>query len=211
MTQDEDPTNKIVRLIKASAPAVKRARRPKPQLAGTAIAVTGNGNLVAGGDVHHTTNVHHHVPARPLVVVKTGDGTVDAAQKAELQRLLALWMAAHNAVKTEKLTFAAAWGSFNKAMKINKYDELRPESFPRARAWLQRQAAIKTSMKSAPRKMPKWRTARYGAIKAKSINQLGDEHAYVAYTQKKFGKSSLTELSDVELEATYRYVMTKVA
>lgn len=212
MTSEDSPTPKdrIVDLMRASTPAEKRARPRKLKPAPGVIYVAGDGNVVAnGGNVQHVTNVHHHQPARPKVVVKTGDGTIDAQQKAVLQRLLRVWVDAYNAVKVRKLSWAAAWGGFNKAMRVNGYAELRPEQFGAACAWLQRQAAIVTSARSAPRKLRSWRTARYAAIKARCGNQLGDEFAYVEYTLEHFAKSSLTELSDAELERTYRYVMGK--
>jgi hypothetical protein len=209
--QDREQTAKIVELMKSAAPAAKKPRpRRKPLVKEPGVIyVKGNGNVVAGGAVSQVTNVHHHQPARPKVVVKTGDGTVDARQKAELQRLLRAWVDAYNAVKVRKLTWAAAWGGFNKAMRVSGYGELRPEQFDAACAWLQRQAAIVTGANSAPKKLPSWRTKRYAAIKARCVNQLGDEFAYVAYTIKHFAKTSLTELTDAELEQTYRYVMGK--
>jgi len=214
------PQAKIAQIIQKAAPATKKPRKTtkKQELTPPTnnITFTGNGNVVAGGDVtqHITNTVHNHAPAapaRPKVVVKTGDGVIDAEQRAALQALVREWMDTHKALKRQELTWPAAWGSFNKAMKVSGYAELKPEQFVKAKAWLRRRVAILNSMASAPKKVPDLRVKRYASIKAKCKNQLGDEFAYAPYIQKNFGKTSLTDLTDQELERTYRYVMGKKA
>ena len=207
------PQSKISQIIQKSAPAAPKPRKTtvKQALAPTpgVIYVAGSGNVVAGGDVTNHVH-HHHAPLRPKVVVKTGDGTINTEQKAELLRLKNEWLLAHNAVKAKPLSHAAASSRLNAAMKVSGYAELKPEQFEKARAWLLRQAAIVRAMPSAPRKEgDRWRIARYKAIKARCKNQLGDEYAYVSHIQENFGKTSLTELDAKELERTYRYVMDK--
>jgi hypothetical protein len=208
------PQSKIAQIIQKAAPAAKKPRKTTTKQALTpqpgVIYVAGSGNVVAGGDVTH--HVHHHAPApRPKVVIKTADGTIDATQRADLQALVREWMDTHKALKRRELTWGAAWGSFNKAMKVSGYAEIKPEQFDKAKAWLRRQIAILNSMASAPKKLPDLRVKRYAAIKTKCKNQLRDEFAYVPYIQKTFGKTSLTDLADQELERTYRYVMGKRA
>lgn len=188
----EDPKSRIVGLIKKSSDPAHSHGKP-------AISVQGDANITAGGDINLNPLV------RPRVTVKTGDGVVDASQKAELQRLISEWVDARIAVRRTKFSFPAAWGAFNQHFGINKYAELPMESFGDARAWLQRQVAIISSMPSA-RKMPSWRGRTIGAIKARSKNQLGDPHAYSAYIQRNFGKDSLAHLTDNELQATRLYV-----
>jgi hypothetical protein len=215
-THDGDtPQEKIAKIISKAAPAAKTPRKPPAKQPLTpkpgVIYVAGNGNVVAGGNV--TNHVHHHAPApRPKVVVKTGDGTINAQQKAELLRLKNEWMAAHNAVKLKPLSHAAAFARLSATMKVNGYAELKPEQFEAAKAWLMRQTAMVRAMPSAPRKQgERWRLARYRAIKARCRNQLGDDGAYKPYIKANFKAESLTELGDAELERTYRYVMGKKA
>ena len=214
-TSDGDtPRAKIAKIIEKAAPAAKKPRKTKEKQALTpkpgVIYVAGNGNVVAGGDV--TNHVYHHPPGRPKVVVKTGDGTITAEQKAELLRLKREWIQANDAVKAKSLSYPAASARLNAAMKVSGYAELKPEQFEKARAWLRRQIAMVRAMPSAPRKEgDKWRTARYAAIKAHCKNQLGDEQAYRPYIKRHFQADSLTELGDIELERTYRYVMGKKA
>lgn len=172
------------------------------------IYVQGNGNAVAGGNLTQTIT-HHHKPARSKVVVKTADGVIDDKQRAELTRLRDDWMATHNAVKKSELTYQAAWGQFNRAMKVSGYAELKPDQFEDGCKWFRRQIAMLNSMPSAAKKVPGHSNKRIGAIKARCKNQLGDEFAYLPFIIKNFDKSSLAELDVAEMEKTYRYIMSK--
>lgn len=189
----EDPKNRIVRLMKEGAG--ERESRPDGS-----ISVRGEGNITAGRDVNLNPIV------RPRVVVKTGDGAVDASQKAELQRLIREWIEARMAVRRSTFSFQAAWSAFNRHFGLNSYAELPMEDFGAARAWLQQNIATIASMPSAPRKMPGWRGRTIGAIKARCKNQLGDPRAYAPFIERRFGKSSLAQLSDDELQATRLHV-----
>lgn len=198
----------------ASPPAVKRTRKPKQKQIlepkEGAISVVGNSNVVAGGEMtHNVTNIHHHKPVRPKVVVKTADGVIDTIQKAELRRLRKEWMDTHNAVKKSELTYQAAWGRFNAAMKVSGYAELKPAQFEAACKWLRKQISILNSMASAPQKVAGYNNKRIAAIKARCKNQLGDEFAYRPYILKNFSKTSLADLDAPEMEKTYRYIMSK--
>ena len=213
MTTD-DNTNKIIELIQSAA-AKKKARPrkpptppPTPLASPGVIYVAGDGNVVAHGSINTHPHYHQHPPARPRVIVKTGEGVVSASEKATLRDLVEKWMQARAAVKKTPRSLAAAGSSFNGAMKANSYAELRSDQMEAARKWLPRQTATLNAMPSAAKQGgDRWRAARYAGIKARCKNQLADEFAYVAYTQQHFGKTSLTDLADKELERTYRYIM----
>lgn len=53
-----------------------------------------------------------------------------------------------------------------------------------------------------------WRLARCQAISAHGA-KLGDAFAYVAFTLRQYGKTRLADLSDHELERTWRHVMAR--
>lgn len=53
-----------------------------------------------------------------------------------------------------------------------------------------------------------WRPARTAAI-AERCTMLGDTYAYAAFTLRNFGKAELAELSDHELERTWRHVQRR--
>lgn len=161
---------------------------------------------VAGGNIINISPV-----LRPRVIVKTGDGVVDAKQKAELKRLVGEWVDARSRVRKSRSTYGAAWSAFNANFSINSYAELPMERFDEACSWLRRQLAIINGMKSASKVLPDWRPKAISAIKARCKNQLGDPDAYKPYIQTRFGKSSLTELTDDELRKTKVYVMGKKA
>lgn len=207
MTAPEDPRSKIVRLVReASEGPSPKARPPRRRAASDkpAVRIKGDGNIVGHGNV---------VALMPRLVrrtvVKTGDGTVSAQQKAELRRLIDEWMDRRAAIRRTKLSYGAAWSAFNKAMRVNSYHELPARDIDRACAWLRRQIGILGSMPSAPRRIPNLRANRIAAIKARCAKQLGDERAYLPYIAKHFRSTSLTELDDSQIERLYRYVMRK--
>jgi hypothetical protein len=207
MTEPEDPRSKIVRIVReaaespASQPKAPRRRRPPAK---PAVSVQGDGNIVGDGNV---------VALMPRLVkrtvVKTGDGTVTARQKATLRRLIDNWIEQRTAVRRTPMSYAAAWKALNKAMRVNSYHELPAASFDGARAWLRRQLAILARMPSAPKRMPGWRNKQIAAIKARCKNQLGDHRAYLAYITSKFGATSLTQLDDDQLQATYLHIRSR--
>ncbi len=202
MTDQEDPKKKIKRLIRESSTPIRRRGTAKKD---PKIKVRGDGNITAGRDINLNPVI------RPKVVVKTGDGTIDAAQKAELHRLVGEWIESRQAVRRSPFGWPAAWKAFNNAFGINKYDELPMEEFGKARAWLQRQIAIIDSMPSARKKAPNWRARTISAIKARCKNQLRDPDAYRPYIKSRFGKDSLAHLADDELQRTKTYIMGRPA
>lgn len=205
MNRDEPPEDKIVRLMREAAPKPSKTKKPtieKPSVAGNQVSSTGDGNLIVGGDMQYIAG-----PApRPKVTVKTGDGVIDATQKAEIMLKVRQWNAAHNLIRRNKMSMAAAWSAFNAAMKVNSYAELRPEQLPDALAWIKRQRAILSSMKSAPTKIPGFRVDMIKAIKARS-RELGDDGYYRPHITKTYGVSSLTGMSDRQLQELRAWIM----
>lgn len=163
--------------------------------------IVGNGNVQAGGNINFTTEKVVH-----KVVVQTGVGTVTASEKAELKRLKDEWVEVHNAIKKSPLTHGAAWGRFYKHFKVNSYSELHSEQFNEACSWFKRQIAMLRRMPTAKRKDPSWRSSKIRYVKVVCKNDLGHERAYDPYILERFGKTSLADLTDLELEATYAYI-----
>lgn len=171
---------------------------------GLAQNIVGNNNYQAGRDINFKTE---KVVKR--TTVKTGDGVVTAPQKAELTSIKNEWISVHNAVKRSELSHSAAWYSFNRKFKINSYHELPIEKFEEAKKWLKSKIGAIRKMKSAKSKDPGWRNAAIRAIKARCKNQLSDEFAYMQYIKKNFEKSSLSALTDEELERVKAYISGK--
>lgn len=193
--QREKPEARLLRLM-------KEAPRAPNSDAQTTFDVSGNGNFVAGGDL----NVNFGPPPRPRISVRTGEGVIDAEQKAELTARLKQWLMARNVVRRDKMSMAAAWSALNAAMKVNSYSELRPDQLPKALGWIQKQRAILSSMKSAPTKIEGFRADMIAAIKARS-RELGDLNYYRPYIAKTHGISSLTGLSDRQLQELRAWIM----
>jgi hypothetical protein len=210
MTKGSDPKETIIGILKkhdeeqaGKKEKSEKAATGRPRARATQ-SIVGNNNIQAGRDIL--------IKPEKIVnktTVKTGDGTVTATQKAELTRLKDEWREVHNAIKKRELTHGAAWKAFNTHFKINSYAELPQERFEDGKAWFKRQMAILRSMRSAKQKDPTWRNAQIRYIKTVSKNNLGDERAYGAYIAERFGKNSLSQLGDNELEATKGYIAGK--
>jgi len=171
-----------------------------------AMSISGTGNQVAtsGGIIN---NFQLPAPVKPIVVVQTGVGTINAQQKRRLLDLRDDVVAASAAGAKPKTPGGVMLG-LNKYMKVNTYSEILAVDFEKAVKWLMRQRAIKTSLRSAPKKLPDWRNRRIKAIHARCKDRGWDEWR-LGHMKKKFGVESMIELCDADLEALYRTVMSK--
>lgn len=200
MTNEDSPDKRIARLIQETAPKPKPARKRKaPAKAAAPVAsnIVNLSDIRAGRDV--TVNVGSVPTPRPVVEVQTGVGVIDARQKAELTERVEEWLKLRNSIRKVPITIQAARAALNKKMGVNSYHELTPQQLPAAIKWLQKQTAILLKMKSAPVKVENFRTLAISAIKARS-KQLGDQHYYVPHLVKTYGVTSLTHLSDKQLQ-----------
>lgn len=195
-TDDHDPKNKIIRLMRETAERPKTPRRKKAD-----ITVSGNGNVVAGRDV---VQLHQPIIRRETKVIP-GHGVVSAEQKAKIQQLVKDWRLSHNAVKKRPLTYQAAYGSMNATFKVNSYHELPSDRFDAVVKWLQQRRAMVQSMKSAPRKDPSLSASAIRFIKAR-CKQLGDPDLYVPYLERTFGVGSLADLDAAQLQRVRGWV-----
>lgn len=187
-------------LMEGSTPTPKpRRRRSTP-----GHTITGNGNVIGDGN---TVNYYHEPPVvQKKVYVKTGDGVLTATQKAKINDLFKDWMGARDAVRKSTVEIRSLRAAFNKYMSVNSYHEIKQEDFDKAIKWLQRQMGIVNSMPSAASKNPNWRKSRYTSIKAKCNEFDGGIERQKKYITEKYGVKSLTELTDEQLESTYRHV-----
>lgn len=202
----DDLENKVVQLMARTTPKTQQTGESDGSrlLNSVVVSINGNGNAVAGGDI----NLNVGPAPKPKIIVKTGDGVIDASQKAELRRRLDQWLTARNAVRKSRMTHGAGWNAFNKAMDVNSYAELKPEQMPAALAWFGKQMAILRGMKSAPTKIKGFRYETMGAIKARA-KQLGDLHYYTPYIVKTYGLSSLAHLSDRQLQEVRAWIFAQ--
>ncbi|ECH1123025.1 hypothetical protein FPE89_01415 [Salmonella enterica subsp. diarizonae] len=176
---------------------------------GTVIHVDGAGHAIGSGNVvnHGTINIGTKLP-RPKTIVKTGDGVLDAAQKAKLHELIREWSNTHNAIKKSSLSYQEAWARLNAKMKTPSYHEIKKEQFENALKYLRTQIGVLRRMASAPKKVVDWRTKTIAAVQAR-CSERGWQTWRKEFMMKNYGKSSLRQFTDSELEKFYRTVMNK--
>jgi hypothetical protein len=196
-----DKKEEIRAILEDAMPADDGSQRPITIIGGSGDG-TGIGNTINNTTINITPS-----PPKITTVVKTGDGVLTAQQKAELKTLVADWIAA-SVVRKKPKTYASAWNGLNKHMKVNSYAEIKQEDFDKAVAWLRKQIGTCKSMRSAPKKIPTWRTDKMKAIHARS-KEYGLEEWRLSYMVKRFGKPSMKELSDDDLQALYSAVFHK--
>lgn len=172
------------------------------------VGVIGNG---ASGNVF-IQNLHIHGNGRgvrpPQLTIP--DGSICEAQAARLKDLVNEWVVTHNQIKPRSpLTHQAAWLKLNRRIKVATYRATPDSAFSGQEKWLLQQAAILRSAASAPRRDESWRADKIKAIKTRSSRAFGDSDFYKPYIIKNFKLSSLTELSNTDLQKTYTYVFSK--
>ncbi|MGM3162425.1 MULTISPECIES: hypothetical protein [Dickeya] len=171
------------------------------------IYVNGLGNVVGNGNtVNNVINLSRPVTRR--VQVKTGDGVVDAQQKHQIKTLLYEWVDMHNAVKQSSMKYGAAWSRLTGYLKVNSYHEIKSSDFSKAIKYLRSKMGELRNMASAPQKVENWRGQAVKSIQAR-CSEKGWQEWRKAHMVKKFGKSSMTELSDEELKQLYQTVWAK--
>lgn len=200
---DDSPEKKISRIRKDLLTGSSPEDHPTSWWAPN-VNLRGDGNIVGNGNVVFMVSPWWN--ERPKVVVQTGVGVIDAAQKARINELIKDWVSAWAHVRTSRAEIAALRSAFNKAMHVNSYAEIKQEDFEKAVAWLRRQIAIIGSMASAPVNDPKWRTKRYRAINARAKEAPNGEAKYRQFAFTRFGTTSLKDLTDDQLDAVYYYV-----
>lgn len=215
MTDDEGldrAKNNIIRLIQESSeplqPKRKVPRRTQGnrERLGIQIGDFNRGNVFY---IDGSGNTFNMAPEKIVkkVTVKTGDGTLTAEQKRKILDKVSELVGATDAVRKQSPGYGKIWLGLNRHMKVNSYHEIRDTDFDKAMAWLLKQKAVVNGMRSAPKKNPAWRVARYRGTNARCKEFIDGESRMRAYMAKVFGKASQRELTDDELDVLYRHVM----
>ncbi|EHD21517.1 MULTISPECIES: hypothetical protein [Brenneria] len=174
----------------------------------SSIYVSGTGNVVGNGNTVSNVINLSSPSKKPRVQVKTGDGVVDANQKHQIKTLIYEWVDIHNAIKKSVITHNAAWIRLNKNMKVNSYHEIKSDDFPKAIKYLRSQIGILRNMASAPKKVTDWRKETIKSIQTR-CSKNGWQEWRKTHMSEKFQKSSMTELTDAELQQLYQTVWGK--
>lgn len=177
------------------------------EVAAPKVAIEGSSNvigLVEAGATVHQIHTQRHV-TRTVAEVKPGDEHITEEQAAALTALVGQVVTLEASLRRAPKTHRAVWAALNAHCGVTRYRLIKVQDFEKARGYLHQWIGRLNSMSAAPAVDPDgWRKGRYAYIK---INSRDDGAALAAYLQRNFQASSLTELSDDDLEKTYRFVV----
>lgn len=163
--------------------------------------------VVQGGTVTQITTQRH--VTRTVAEVKPGAEHITDAQAATLTELVHEIARLEEQLKQKPKGHRAIWGALNAHCGVPKYRLIKQADFPAAQKYLQQWIGRLTAMASAPAKIgDAWRKRKYAYIKI-NTNDPEAAKALQDYLQRKHQASSLTELTDEQLEQTYRFVSAR--
>ena len=159
--------------------------------------------VVQNGATLHVINTARHV-TKTVAEVRPGADHISDEQAATLIGLVNDTVALEGKLKREPKSHRAVWAALNAFCGVPKYRLIKSGDFEKARTYLHQWAGRLNAAKSAPViDGDAWRRRRYAYIK---INSKDDDGPLVAYLKRNFKCESLTDLSNEQLEQTYRYV-----
>jgi DNA-binding XRE family transcriptional regulator len=172
------------------------------------IAFNGSSNVVGimnGGTVNQIKTDRHVTTIK--ADVKPGDEHITESQAVTLTALVNEIVELETKLKQKPKTHRSVWGSLNAHIGVTRYRLIPLVSFDKAEKYLRQWIGRINSMSSAPVKDgDSWRKRKYAYIK---INSKNDPAIVDRYIAKNFSASSLSELSNDELEKVYRYVAAR--
>lgn len=205
---DTDRESELKRILDESSPAKAPRKRSSPKVKSPSVAISGTGNIVGDGNTVTNNIVNLQTPVRTRVVVKTGDGVIDAEQRFILKGLVESIVETEKKIRRTPRSYAAVWKAFQKRFRISSYHELPVDQFEAARKYLTTDRARIMSAKSAPKKLGvDFAKQRIVAIQARCREFSDGTARRKAYMAREFGASSLTELDSNQIEQVYRHVM----
>jgi hypothetical protein len=139
--------------------------------------------------------------------VKPGDEHISEDQAVTLTALVGDVVELEAKLKQKPRGHRAVWGALNAHCGVTRYRLIAHGDFPKAEKYLRQWIGRLNSMASAPVKDgDAWRKRHYAYIK---INSKDDPDWITRYLAKTFGATSLTELSNEQLEKTYRAIASR--
>lgn len=166
--------------------------------------VSGVGIAQSGANVS-VVNTQRHV-TRTTVKTEPGVTHISEEQKVALQGLVKNVVDAEQKLKQKPRSYQSVWSALNAHCKVSQYALIASADFEKAQKYLNQWMGRLHSMASAPVKDgDTWRKRHYAYIK---INSKSPEDALAVsqYMTKNFKATSLTELSNDQLDQVYRYV-----
>lgn len=181
----------------------ERAAQPAGQS-----AKGGTGNVVHfmnGGTVNMISTPKH--VTRTTAKVEPGEQHISEGQAAKLTSLVQEIVELEAKLKKAPKGFRAVWGALNAHCGVTRYLLIAVEDYDKAEKYLRQWIGRLNSMASAPvADNDAWRKRRYAYIK---INTKDDGVWLTAYLRKTFKAESLADISDDDLDRTYRAVASR--
>jgi transcriptional regulator with XRE-family HTH domain len=172
------------------------------------VSINGSTNVIGivnGGTVNQIKTDKHVTTVK--AEVKPGDEHITQEQAATLTALVNEIVELESKLKQKPKTHRSVWGSLNAHMNVTRYLLIPAIGYEKAEKYLRQWIGRLNSMSSAPVKDgDAWRKRKYAYIK---INSKNDPASIERYIAKNFSASSLSDLSNDELEKVYRYVAAK--
>lgn len=139
-------------------------------------------------------------------ISKPGDEHITISQRADLTKLVDKIVETEANLKKAPKSRRAVWASLNAHCRVNTYTLIAASDFEKASKFLYQWLGRLNSSASAPVKDgDNWRKRHYAYIKINTKDP-ADAAAVDAYMARRFKAKSLTELSNDELDAVYKYV-----
>lgn len=170
----------------------------------TGAVSSGIGVVMQGGNAQ-IINTSRHV-TRTRAVVTPGEDHITDAQAATLTSMVQKIVETEGKLKKKPASHRSVWAALNRYCMVPQYRLIPSNSFEKARQFLNTWLGRLGAMASAPVKDgDTWRKRHYAYIK---INTKAPEDlaALDRYMVEHFGGTSLSVLSNDELDKVYRYV-----
>lgn len=187
-----------------------RAVRAPTEPSMTTGAVSGGVGIATGNaNVQFITTTKHITRTRP--VIQAGSEHISDCQASALAALVNEIVETEAKLKEKGGSHRAVWAALNRHCGVTQYRLIPAASFDRARKYLNSWMGRLHAMASAPIKDgDSWRKRHYAYIKINSKDAEA-RAALERYLADHFSASSITELSNPDLERVYRYVASRRA
>lgn len=175
------------------------------------ISEHGSANVVQVAHPGSTINIHHNpkVVNRTVAKVAPGAEHITEGQAAILTRLVNDVVQLESLQRKSPKSHRAVWAALNAHCGVTSYRLISLDHFEKAETYLRKWLGRLNSMPSAPVKDNEaWRKRKYAYIKINTKDELNSSWLST-YLRKNFNVESIAELSDEDLDRTYRAVASR--
>lgn len=172
--------------------------------------VKGKSNSVIVGDKGTINNIktEKHI-TRTKAEVKPGKEHIDEKMAATIQGLVKEIVELEKQVKQDPRPYATVYASLNRHCGVATYRLIPIELYDKAENHLRKWIGRLTSAKSAPKKIgSEWRKKKYAYIKI-NIKKFNLDSWLQQHLFDKYSVTSITELTDEQLQKVYGSVASK--